>query len=321
MLRSILIGIDNSASGIAAQELGLRWAKEFDARLTAITIVDGHGDELSAELVSAGASHNSVGPRPICEQPPTGWTPATGTSSKLFGQRCREAGVAFELIGDVGSPHVQILVEAQNHDIVLLGQRSRFEFGRKQRSRPDGQKNHPGLSAAGGCRARGVQRAASRSSSRMTAVFRLRAPSGRSRRRGWGVERRSTSSPSARPPGRDPVRRAARSSFLASHGIEATPQIVVTSLLAGRGRSSRKYESLDAGLLVMGAYGQSVLREFFLGSVTRTILTRSAEYRSFASIERAVPPLWHGTPPLSALERRIVGVCGLILVSTIGVKR
>ena len=29
---------------------------------------------------------------------------------------------------------------------------------------------------------------------------------------------------------------------------------------------------LNAGLLVMGAYGQPVLREFFLGSVTRTVL-------------------------------------------------
>ena len=29
---------------------------------------------------------------------------------------------------------------------------------------------------------------------------------------------------------------------------------------------------LNAGLLVMGAYGQPVLREFFLGSVTRTLL-------------------------------------------------
>jgi nucleotide-binding universal stress UspA family protein len=30
----------------------------------------------------------------------------------------------------------------------------------------------------------------------------------------------------------------------------------------------------DAGLLVMGAYGQPVLREFFLGSTTRTILEK-----------------------------------------------
>lgn len=32
---------------------------------------------------------------------------------------------------------------------------------------------------------------------------------------------------------------------------------------------------LKAGLLVMGAYGQPTLLEFFLGSVTRTILEES----------------------------------------------
>ena len=32
---------------------------------------------------------------------------------------------------------------------------------------------------------------------------------------------------------------------------------------------------LDAQLLVMGAYGQPTLREFFLGSVTRTALRKS----------------------------------------------
>ena len=32
---------------------------------------------------------------------------------------------------------------------------------------------------------------------------------------------------------------------------------------------------VDAGLLVMGAYGQPVLREFFLGSATRTMLEKS----------------------------------------------
>jgi nucleotide-binding universal stress UspA family protein len=36
-----------------------------------------------------------------------------------------------------------------------------------------------------------------------------------------------------------------------------------------------KVREFDAGLLVMGAYGQPVLREFFLGSVTRTVLKAS----------------------------------------------
>ena len=36
-----------------------------------------------------------------------------------------------------------------------------------------------------------------------------------------------------------------------------------------------KIRYLEASLLVMGAYGQPVLREFFLGSVTRTVLKES----------------------------------------------
>ena len=40
MLQSILVGIEDSSSGIAAQELSLRWAQRFDARLTAMMIVD-----------------------------------------------------------------------------------------------------------------------------------------------------------------------------------------------------------------------------------------------------------------------------------------
>ena len=42
-----------------------------------------------------------------------------------------------------------------------------------------------------------------------------------------------------------------------------------------RGGDPRHARRLKAGLLVMGAYGQPVLREFFLGSVTRTILEES----------------------------------------------
>ena len=41
MLRSILIGLDSSASGIAAQELGVQWGQQLGCRLVCITIVDG----------------------------------------------------------------------------------------------------------------------------------------------------------------------------------------------------------------------------------------------------------------------------------------
>ena len=128
MLRSVLIGIDNTPSGIAAQELGVRWAKRFDARLTGITIIDDPDVELSEELVFAGIHEAAVGralvvtARPVVRE-------GLGQVENHFGQRCREAGVDFKRIRDFGSPHVQVLVEAQNHDVALLGRHFCFEFG------------------------------------------------------------------------------------------------------------------------------------------------------------------------------------------------
>jgi nucleotide-binding universal stress UspA family protein len=59
--------------------------------------------------------------------------------------------------------------------------------------------------------------------------------------------------------------------FLSHHKIEAVPHVLK---LAGPPAAPilEQVRSLGAGLLVMGAYGQRALREFFVGSVTRTAL-------------------------------------------------
>ena len=56
--------------------------------------------------------------------------------------------------------------------------------------------------------------------------------------------------------------------FLRVHEIEATSHVVESKLPIAE-LILKKARALDAGLLVMGAYGQPVLREVFLGSVTR----------------------------------------------------
>jgi carbon storage regulator CsrA len=268
MIRSILIGIDNSASGIAAQDLGVRWAERFDARLTAITIVDGHGALLPAELAPVGASHHAVDVTRIADNRPV---PDTGYwhIEKKFDQRCHEAGVALERIGDVGSPHVQICVEAQNHDIVLLGQRSRFVFGRERdpgqavgriiQSCPRPVVVVPQASYGGESVV--VAYDGTLQASRALWAF---VASGL----GDGAEVHVVTVGDSQ----DATRCAQRAiTFLQSHRIAATPQIVVTSLPPAES-ILKKVRTLDAGILVIGAYGQSVVREFFLGSVTRTVL-------------------------------------------------
>ena len=271
MMRSILIGINNSESDIAAQELGVRWAQRFDARLTAIAIVDGHGALLSAELVSAGASHNSAGVARIADERPMLHTGGWHIENQ-FGRRCHEAGVALELIGDVASPHVQILVEAQNHDIILLGQRSHFEFGRE---------SDPGQTvgriiqdcprpvvvvpaASDGGESIVVAYDGSLQASRALWAFEASGL-------GCGAKVHVVTVGDRRYATRNAERAIV---FLASHGIDATHEVVVTSQPPAES-IIEKVESLDAGLLVMGAYGQPVLREFFIGSVTRTVLNES----------------------------------------------
>jgi len=269
MLRSILIGIDNTPSGIAAQELGVRWAKRFDARLAGMIIVDSPAVPFSEEVVWAGASDSAAGHARSGEA-----RPVVHDGRRLlenhFAERCRQAGVEFELIGDVGLPHVQIVVEAQNHDIILLGQSSCFEFGcetdpgqtigRVIQECPRPVVAAP--AASGGGESIVVAYDGSLEASRALLAFEASGL-------GRGADVHVVAVAALR---QDETCCAERAiAFLRSHGIEATPEIVETSLPPAES-ILKQVQRLDAGLLVIGAYGQPVLRELFLGSVTRTIL-------------------------------------------------
>ena len=59
--------------------------------------------------------------------------------------------------------------------------------------------------------------------------------------------------------------------FLKYHKIEAVP-LALESSAEPANVILEQVRRLGAGLLVMGAYGQPVLGEFFVGSATRTLL-------------------------------------------------
>jgi nucleotide-binding universal stress UspA family protein len=62
--------------------------------------------------------------------------------------------------------------------------------------------------------------------------------------------------------------------YLALHGIEAKACPVLTSAAPCR-VLAKQVQQLNAGLLVMGAFGRSRFRELLCGSLTRTMLTTS----------------------------------------------
>ena len=62
--------------------------------------------------------------------------------------------------------------------------------------------------------------------------------------------------------------------FLKYHKLEAIP-LLIDSTKEPASVILEEANRLGAGLLVMGAHGQPVLREVFFGSVTRTVLGES----------------------------------------------
>ncbi len=268
MLKSILVGLDGSAYSTSAVELGIRWARQFDALLVALGVID-EPTISRAEMVPLGASsfkqHRDevvlARARREVEQ-----------FLEQFALRCAEAGVASKLLEDVGMPYDQILLEAQRYDLILLGQRTYFHFATeddpcetlkkvlKSTPRPvvtvpeklgDGTRvviaYDGSLQAARALQAFQVSGLADSQEVHVVTVGDNRIEAARHADR--AVEFLRFHDIKAQP-----------------HGLEAAP---AGEVILDQARQ------LDARLLVMGAYGQPTLREFFLGSVTRTALKTS----------------------------------------------
>jgi nucleotide-binding universal stress UspA family protein len=270
MIRSLLIGLDGSDDSNAVLELGIGWAKRFDALAVGLGIVDEPGI-LSAEAARFAGSHHWHAAMP---------TPLLSDSRhkiaqvlQRFARRCDEARVACRTVEDVGTPFVQILWEAQCYDLILLGQRTHFSYGCE--GAPDETlgkvlQDSPRPVVAvpktlGGGESVVVAYDGSLQAARALYAFEAS---------GLGCSQKvhvvSIASDS-----KDAARHAGRAvEFLRIHGIGATPHPVDTSVPPAEVILG-KIHYLDASLLVMGAYGQPVLREFFLGSVTRTVLKES----------------------------------------------
>lgn len=269
MLRSILIGLDGSAYSTAALELGLRWARQLEATLVGLGIID-EPDICRPEPVPIGGNsfkqHRDetllADARRRVEQ-----------FLERFTRRCTEAGVVSKVLEDVGLPHEQIVQEAQRFDLILLGQRTYFQF--ETREGPD-ETLHKVLKHSprpvvtvperlGQGEAVIVAYDGSLQAARAVYAF---AASGL-----------ALASPvhviSIHKEHDEAARRASRAvEFLTPHGIQAHAVPLASSgcpadILREQARKR------DARLLVMGAYGKPILHDFLFGSVTRALLKDS----------------------------------------------
>jgi nucleotide-binding universal stress UspA family protein len=268
MLRSILVGLDGSPYSTSAMDLGLRWARQFDALLVGLGVID-EPSICRAEMVPIGASYyKQQGDEAVLARARR----QVEQFLEQFTLRCIEVGVASKLLEDVGMPYEQILMEAQRYDLILLGLRTYFHFATQedpcetlkkilQRTpRPVvavPEKLDGGTSVV-------IAYDGSLQAARALQAFQLSGLAGSQEIHVVSIGDSHV----------EAARHADRAvEFLGFHGINTHKHVLVSApadeIILNQARQ------LDAQLMVMGAYGQPTLREFFLGSVTRSVLKKS----------------------------------------------
>lgn len=271
MLRTILVGLDGSPQSEAAMELGLRWAAQRNAMLVGLGVIDEPGIRAGEPVPLGGSSFKQQRDEALVAD-------ARRTVEQLlerFALRCAEAGVACKLLEDVGAPSEQIALEAQRYDLILLGQGTAFQAaGTKEdagetlkailRDSPRPIVTVPPQQSNNGTVLIGYD-GSLQAARTLQALALLDLCAGQDVHVVCVHEDRL-----------EAAKRADRAmDYLDFHGIKAhrhslAPEKDIGEVLLDQAAS------LNAGLLAMGAYGQPTLKEFFFGSVTKTLLRRSS---------------------------------------------
>jgi nucleotide-binding universal stress UspA family protein len=268
MLRSLLIGLDGSAYSEAALSLGIRWAKQFDAVLVGLGIVD-EPDIRRAEPVPIGGGYEK---HLVDEAQMHNARIQVAQFLRQFKKRCGQEDVECRVLEEVGSPVEQIAWESQRCDVILLGQQTYFLFETQE----------------GPCdtlikllrrTARPIVTVPQTVGAEGTVVIAYDASVQAARTlQAWqclgldGKQRIEVLSIHAE---RDQAQRCCDQAveFLQSHGMQPQP-VAIESSQSVADVILEHIERCDAQLLVMGTCGKSALYEVFMGSVTRSVLKR-----------------------------------------------
>jgi nucleotide-binding universal stress UspA family protein len=274
MLRSILIGIDTAGSSDAAQRLGVRWSRRSGATLVGLGIIDEPGIRAMEPAWPVGGK---PGVDPVYYM---GYDARLSTVHEEVGEllarfatRCDEAGLPHAELKAVGSPQEKIDQEAQLCDVILLARRSRFRCIGGDDENDETLKSvlrdspRPVVVVPTSFDEEGpvvIAYDGSLQAARALAAFEAT---------GMGPAS-DVHVVSVGATAREASERAGRASeYLSRHKIESVAY--ASSSPEPAEAILEHVRRLKAGLLVMGAYGQPVLREFFLGSVTRKLFEGS----------------------------------------------
>ena len=270
MLKTILVGLDGSPYSDAAVELGIRWSQKFDCMLTGVGVIDEHEIRRPQGIpVGGGAFKHQAEEAQLADA-----RHRVEQFLEAFTLKCTERQVSHKCLEDVGQPYEEILLEAQRYDLIMIGQETHFHFETRV--------------GAGD-----TVEALLRRTPRPVVVAPLEIPKGdgvliaydgslnasRSLQSFVGLGLKTLGEVHLLTIHKNDQVQAAKMAdraveFLGFHDIKATVHAIADATKPGEMIIKKSHE-FGVELIVMGSYGKNRLVEFFMGSVTRKVLSRS----------------------------------------------
>ncbi|MGH6886532.1 MAG: universal stress protein [Geminicoccales bacterium] len=266
MLRSILVALDATPSSTAAQGLAIEIARRCQCTITGLTVLDRAHITAPTPVGIGGMAFKQHRDQVKLEE-------AKAFLSRLeqgFEKSCEAIGALCQVIEAEGIPHKLIEQESARHDLLVIGKDTDFHFDEDPSIADAVQRllhenSRPIIACPETAPADGPVLIAHDGSVRASRAIHMLALLGFAQSRPIHV----VSIAGDRSGAEERARRAA--DLLIKHGYDVTVHGVASDaepadiILAQR-------EALGATMIVMGAYGQSALHDFFLGSTTKKLL-------------------------------------------------
>jgi nucleotide-binding universal stress UspA family protein len=274
MLKNILVCIDGSASGEETILTAIKIARERNATLFGIAIVHEPAPHTGEHTRINYSSH----PHRLHTSRPVDVRAYAAMLLATFERRCQAAGVSARVLEVVDRSPEDIIAEIERHDLTLISHETKFQFESKGEHRATHEKilrhisrpvllipdDSTGMSAPLGQTVL-VAYDGGPAAERALASF---AASGLGQSREVHVATIGDDGEKAM----ETAMQAAES--LRASGIKATAHSIV-SVLPDYSALVELGNRLGAGLVVMGAFARSRIKEMFSGSLTRSLVASS----------------------------------------------
>jgi nucleotide-binding universal stress UspA family protein len=267
MLKQILIGVHDSEFSLAAMEVALELAGEYGARLAGIGIVDEPRLTAPQPVPLGAAAFKEERDATLVQAEQLKIDQILTT----FGQFCQQAGITARAEKQVGDPAHVLAHEAQRYDLVVVGKPhvSSEEFELPSKTLPRLLKHcpRPVLCVPAGHVGQLPALIAYDGSLQAAKTLQAFVGTGLAANRELCIAALGEEAKANAQLAKD---------FLAGHGL--TPLLIIDESDAHAGnRLLEMSREVEAGMIVLGCYGQPRMQEFLFGSVTKTILAETSK--------------------------------------------